>query len=226
MPSLEIYTLSYTTLFRSSRWSMGSPRPRAVVLDAGALIQFDRGHPRMRALIRLALDRSSPLIVPAGVLGQVWRDGSRQVPLVADRKSTRLNSSHPSISYAVPRDLHSFLHDALPIFEMEHGLAASSGCSSRRGRPHSVRSRSSPHESAHSTRTRQIVAVDRARRCARAGLARRITPGSTGGRSEEHTSELQSPVHLVCRPSRSTLFPTRRSSDLRDGAWARRVLGL
>jgi len=62
---------------------MGSPRPRAVVLDAGALIQFDRGHPRMRALIRLALDRSSPLIVPAGVLGQVWRDGSRQVPLVA-----------------------------------------------------------------------------------------------------------------------------------------------
>src|SRR5690348_15578056 len=41
-------------------------------------------------------------------------------------------------------------------------------------------------------------------------------------RSEEHTSELQSPVHLVCRllpapprpPPRSTLFPTRRSSDL------------
>ena len=62
---------------------MGAPRPRTVVLDAGALIQFDRGHPRMRALIRLALDRSSPLIVPAGVLGQVWRDGSRQVPLVA-----------------------------------------------------------------------------------------------------------------------------------------------
>src|SRR5690348_16350024 len=30
------------------------------------------------------------------------------------------------------------------------------------------------------------------------------------GRSEEHTSELQSPVHLVDLPS----FPTRRSSDL------------
>src|SRR5690348_2411575 len=26
-------------------------------------------------------------------------------------------------------------------------------------------------------------------------------------RSEEHTSELQSPVHLVCRPPRPTLFP-------------------
>ena len=62
---------------------MGSPRPRAVVLDAGALIQFDRGNPRMRALIRLALDRSAPLIVPAGVLAQAWRDGSRQVPLAA-----------------------------------------------------------------------------------------------------------------------------------------------
>ena len=37
----------------------------------------------MRALIRLALGRSSPVIVPAGVLGRVWRDGSRQVPVVA-----------------------------------------------------------------------------------------------------------------------------------------------
>lgn len=62
---------------------MGSPRPRAVVLDAGALIQFDRGHPRIRALVRLALERSAPVIVPAGALGQAWRDGSRQVPLAA-----------------------------------------------------------------------------------------------------------------------------------------------
>lgn len=37
----------------------------------------------MRALIELALQRSAPLIVPAGVLGQAWRDGSRQVPLAA-----------------------------------------------------------------------------------------------------------------------------------------------
>ena len=62
---------------------MGAARPRPVVLDAGALIQFDRGHARMRALVRLALDRSAPLFVPAGVIGQVWRDGSRQVPLAA-----------------------------------------------------------------------------------------------------------------------------------------------
>src|SRR5205085_1671083 len=43
------------------------------------------------------------------------------VPDILDRKSTRLNSSHSQISYAVfcllcdSRDLHSFLHDALPI---------------------------------------------------------------------------------------------------------------
>src|SRR5437879_4996325 len=42
-------------------------------------------------------------------------------------------------------------------------------------------------------------------------------------RSEEHTSELQSPMYLVCRllldyPSHPSLhsFPTRRSSDLTD----------
>src|SRR5579863_9053714 len=42
--------------------------------------------------------------------------------------------------------------------------------------------------------------------------ARPTGPGRRGRRAEEHTSELQSPVHLVCllvlrRPPRSTLFP-------------------
>src|SRR5690348_16167020 len=32
-----------------------------------------------------------------------------------DRKSTRLNSSHPSISYAAPHTYPLSLHDALPI---------------------------------------------------------------------------------------------------------------
>src|SRR5688500_7878181 len=36
-------------------------------------------------------------------------------------------------------------------------------------------------------------------------------------RSEEHTSELQSPCHLVC-PATSHSFPTRRSSDLGPNA--------
>lgn len=61
---------------------MGQERARPVVLDAGALIAFERGDGRMRALARAALEKSdSLLIVPAGVLAQVWRDGSRQARL-------------------------------------------------------------------------------------------------------------------------------------------------
>jgi predicted nucleic acid-binding protein len=37
----------------------------------------------MRALCREALERRARLIVPAGVVGQVWRDGARQVQLGA-----------------------------------------------------------------------------------------------------------------------------------------------
>jgi hypothetical protein len=62
---------------------MGEKGPGAVVLDAGALIAFERADPRIRALLRESLRRSIPLIVPAGVLGQVWRDGARQVVLRA-----------------------------------------------------------------------------------------------------------------------------------------------
>src|SRR5687768_13280387 len=40
---------------------------------------------------------------------------STEGPLIVDRKSTRLNSSHGYISYAVYIDLHSFPTDALPI---------------------------------------------------------------------------------------------------------------
>ena len=62
---------------------MGTPRARAVVLDAGALIAFDRGDKRMRALARLALERGGSLVVPAGALAQAWRDGRRQARLAA-----------------------------------------------------------------------------------------------------------------------------------------------
>ena len=62
---------------------MGKERPQAVVLDAGALIAFERGDERMRALVRRALQTHSPLLVPAGVVGQVFRDGSRQARLRA-----------------------------------------------------------------------------------------------------------------------------------------------
>jgi hypothetical protein len=62
---------------------MGKASHGAVVLDAGALIAFEKGDPRMRALCREALRTRTRLVVPAGVVAQVWRDAARQVPLRA-----------------------------------------------------------------------------------------------------------------------------------------------
>lgn len=62
---------------------MGKARHQAVVLDAGALIAFERGDARMRALVREALKTGVRLVIPAGVLGQVWRGAARQAPLRA-----------------------------------------------------------------------------------------------------------------------------------------------
>jgi predicted nucleic acid-binding protein len=62
---------------------MGKTSPGAVVLDTGALIAFERGDARMRALCREALRTRARLVVPAAVVAQVWRDGARQVPLRA-----------------------------------------------------------------------------------------------------------------------------------------------
>jgi rRNA-processing protein FCF1 len=62
---------------------MGKARPQAVVLDTGALIAFERGDAKMRALVREALKIRARLIIPAGVLGQAWRGDARQAPLRA-----------------------------------------------------------------------------------------------------------------------------------------------
>jgi len=62
---------------------MGKARPQTVVLDTGALIAFERGNARMRALVREALKARARLMIPAGVLGQAWRGAARQAPLRA-----------------------------------------------------------------------------------------------------------------------------------------------
>jgi hypothetical protein len=49
------------------------------VLDAGALIALDRGDKRMIALLDRALAQGRVFRVPAGVVGQAWRDGRVQV---------------------------------------------------------------------------------------------------------------------------------------------------
>jgi len=52
-----------------------------LTLDAGALIAFERNDRRVVAVLARALVHELSLVVPAGVVGQVWRDGRRQARL-------------------------------------------------------------------------------------------------------------------------------------------------
>lgn len=53
----------------------------ALVFDAGALIALDRNDRSVWAMLRNAADDSATVSVPAGVIAQAWRDGSRQALL-------------------------------------------------------------------------------------------------------------------------------------------------
>lgn len=55
--------------------------PAGATLDSGALIAFERRRREVVALVARALERQARLAVPAGVVAQVWRDGSRQALL-------------------------------------------------------------------------------------------------------------------------------------------------
>ena len=52
-----------------------------VTLDTGALIAIERGDPRLQALLDEAHATGADLTVPAGVVAQAWRGGTRQVRL-------------------------------------------------------------------------------------------------------------------------------------------------
>jgi hypothetical protein len=52
-----------------------------VTLDAGALIAFERNQRLVVAMIARAYEQKIRLATPAGVVGQVWRDGRRQARL-------------------------------------------------------------------------------------------------------------------------------------------------
>jgi hypothetical protein len=52
-----------------------------LTLDTGALIAFERNDRHVVAIIDRALKLGVELAVPAGVVGQAWRDGRRQARL-------------------------------------------------------------------------------------------------------------------------------------------------
>lgn len=51
------------------------------VFDAGALIAFERNERTVVLLVKRLLEQRSTVTIPAGVVGQVWRDGARQARL-------------------------------------------------------------------------------------------------------------------------------------------------
>lgn len=52
-----------------------------LTLDSGALIAYERADRRTALLLDRARERQVAIAIPAGVLGQTWRDGRRQVRL-------------------------------------------------------------------------------------------------------------------------------------------------
>src|SRR5437773_256353 len=131
-----------------------------------------------------------------------------------DRKSTRLNSSHITISYAAPTVYTLSLHDALPIYQelvaflrrTSHLQNQNPGLHFRR--LHGRSSRCGDFVSGGNGQF-ELPGVTLHHGNIRIGHSRRIR-----SRSEEHTSELQSHHDLVCRSHSLHSFPTRRSSDL------------
>jgi hypothetical protein len=53
----------------------------SLVLDAGALIAVERGDRGTAVVIEVARRENRTVVVPAGVVGQVWRGGGRQTRL-------------------------------------------------------------------------------------------------------------------------------------------------
>ncbi len=54
---------------------------RRLILDAGALIGFERDSRIVAAIIEEAQERGGRTVIPASVLGQVWRGGPRAARL-------------------------------------------------------------------------------------------------------------------------------------------------
>lgn len=52
-----------------------------LTFDAGALIAIERNDRYVATLLSTAVANDVAIVVPAGVIGQVWRDGRRQVRL-------------------------------------------------------------------------------------------------------------------------------------------------
>src|SRR5438445_240350 len=196
----------YTTLFRSGRRAglrAGHVRGQSPGRLDGAR-DPERVVLPVPATARWVTPGSEAACFAFGRLGPV-----HEWPIHSDRKSTRLNSSHANISYAVfcsrvPPDTYTLsLHDALPIWTARRPSSRACSWPESRATRWSPRSRTgrtacSGHRAVGHARVGSCLFGIRASRT-RTRVANTL-------RSEEHTSELQSRQYLVCRLllSRST----------------------
>src|SRR5689334_20495121 len=189
----------YTTLFRSHR-TLGFGQ---LAFLLGSLGAFVAPTVEMLGVARVVMATGGALIVPSASALLRLELPPEKRGAALDRKSTRLNSSHSSISYAVfffndPPTTEFYtlsLHDALPI--SPHARLRTARVPARLAR--CVRR-------AHGRDARRRARRDGHRRRAhRPERERALAPRAAAGearrrvRSEEHTSELQSQFHLVCR---------------------------
>src|SRR2546430_1601886 len=188
----------YTTLFRSSLVNL--PRP-------------SKPCPLAKTV---SMSPSASRSTPSCWTAPSPRMALRSIPAItcrspaSDRKSTRLNSSHSQISYAVfclkkKNTRHLFviffffndtatteiytlsLHDALPIFSGEFAKAIKALPAGKDGFNVTV------------GKPLNTQLLDRAVATHGAAVNTGDNVQITGLRSEEHTSELQSQSNLVCR---------------------------
>lgn len=68
---------------RPATAGISSNPPRAMTLDAGALIAIENRDRRVWATLELARRDDWQILIPAGVLGQVWRNPARQAVLAS-----------------------------------------------------------------------------------------------------------------------------------------------
>src|SRR5688572_8171507 len=207
MPSTGTYTLSLHDALpifgallrrsqRPSRLRRGRRRDGAAHLRRIDRTVFaDRRSQVGRILVVRDIRASDPLAVDVALEAMI------------DRKSTRLNSSHSQISYAVDRDLHSF--PTRRSSDLRRAAAAKSTPKPIAPRPPPRWRRAPAPHRPHRIR-RPAFPSRKDSRCPRyprqRSIGRRCSFGSDD-RSEEHTSELQSQSNLVCRRPGLTLFP-------------------
>src|SRR3989442_1423464 len=189
----------YTTLFRS-------PAETASSSSAGVRVIS----PPATRIPVCSLSMRMPARSPAGsgssshsTPSSASSLASRRTAATSDRKSTRLNSSHVRISYAVfffndtaPTEIYPLsLHDALPIPCGDGVQQLGRGAGHPPPRDADPRL---PPEHAHAG---QVTGGQWFFQPQHAELGQLAGQPPHGGdvRSEEHTSELQSRPHLVCR---------------------------